>query len=86
MRTRITIFTPAEQLALARRMRGDVSDPTGIFRRAKDKLEEIQAWQTPTGKKLLHKLLQQQRNTPEEETAQPNEEKSFEEFAQEIGY
>lgn len=82
------IFTEAEIQAMARRMSGDLSDPTGIYSRARKKLKEIQDWNKDSKKKiLLNRLLKQQRKRDKiEEKAKPNEVKSFEDFRKEIGY
>jgi len=80
------LFTQVELDAMARRLKGEKSDPTGAFSRARKKLLEIQAWHTPTMRKHLHTLLKQKRTISRNEQAAPNEEKSFEEFRQEVGY
>lgn len=80
------LFTDVELAAMSRRLKGDMSDPTGAFSRARKKLLEIKAWHTPAMRKTLHSLLKQERAMNEDEPAKPNEVKSFEEFRQEIGY
>jgi len=85
MRERLTIFTEAEDEAIKRRLNGEVSDPTGAFRRARDKLEEIQKWNTPSMQRALKKLLKQ-RGERVEEKAKPNDVKSFEDFSKTVGY
>jgi len=67
-------------------MKGEVSDPTGAFSRARTKLLEIQAWNTPQMRGTLHKLLKQKRVTKVEEPAPPNDEKTLDEFIGEVGY
>jgi len=86
MRTRVTIFTEAETRAIFRRWNGEVSDSTGAFRRARDKLEEIQRWHTdPKMRKVLKKVLKQ-RGERVEEKAKPNDELTFDDFKDKYGY
>jgi hypothetical protein len=82
-----SIFTDTELEAMAKRLKGDYTDPTGIYaNRVRPKLKEIRAWHTPAMSKRLHSLLKTQRKVREEEPAQPNEEKTLNEFQQTIGY
>lgn len=80
------IFTQVELEAMAKRLQGEKSDKTGAFARARKKLLEIEAWHTPAMRKRLHSLLEQERKQRIEEAATPNEEQTFEEFKQEVGY
>jgi hypothetical protein len=86
MKSESKIFEDAELEAIHRRHEGNISDPTGAFARARKKLLEIKTWTTPGGRKLLHSLLKQKRGTKIDIPAKPNDEKSFEEFRQEVGY
>lgn len=80
------LFTEVEMAAMSRRLHGEVKDPTGAFSRARVKLLEIQAWNTPQMRGTLHKLLKQRRVTKTEEPAPPNDEKTLDEFISEVGY
>lgn len=80
------IFTDAEMAAMSRRLHGEVSDKTGAFSRAREKLREIQAWTKPEMRGTFHKLLKQRRTTKTEEKAPPNDEKTLDEFISEVGY
>jgi hypothetical protein len=82
-----SLFTEAEEKAMAKRLAGDYSDPTGIFtNNVRPKLKEIQAWNTPEMRARIKKLEQYQRRVSDPEPAAPNEEKTFTEFSKEIGY
>ena len=84
MNTRL--FTDVEMRAMSRRLHGEVSDKTGAFSRARKKLLEIQAWNTPQMRVTFLKLLKQRRPTKAEEPVPPNEEKTLDEFITEVGY
>ena len=80
------LFTIAEEQAMARRLAGDHTDPTGIYVRVREKLKEIQAWHTPQMRTLIKKLLAYQHKTETDDTPIVPDEKSFDEFTQEVGY
>jgi hypothetical protein len=88
MTSKHSLFTEAEMNAMKERLHGDYSDKYSVFaNRVRPKLKEIQAWNTPRMRRQVKNLLLYRRKMPdEEEPAQPNEEKSFAEFAQEVGY
>jgi hypothetical protein len=88
MTSRHSLFTEAEMNAMKERLHEDYSDKYSVFaNRVRPKLKEIQAWNTPRIRRQVKKLLAYKRKMPdEEEPAQPNDEKTLNEFTQEVGY
>lgn len=83
-----SLFTKTEMETIAQRLKGNYTDPTGIYAgRIRPKLKEIQAWHTPKMYTKIKKLLEQKHKTePDDTPAKPNDEIPFEQFRQEIGY
>ena len=86
MKSTSSIFEDKELESMARRLKGEYTDPNGTFARARKKLLEIQAWTTPDMRKRLTSLLKQKRSMSIEESAKPNDEATLTEFVQEVGY
>ena len=83
---RYSLFTQAELEAMARRLKGDYRDHTGIFNnRVRPKLQEIQAWHTPKMRARIKKLLKYKYKHNDEPVV-PNKEQSLEAFSKEVGY
>ncbi|KYK26029.1 hypothetical protein AYK26_01115 [Euryarchaeota archaeon SM23-78] len=83
------IFTNQELEIIKGRLDGNLNDSTGVFsRRIRPKLKEILAWNTPSMKKQLKKLLKQSRVTEKISLEVPREKKEmeFEEFKKKHGY
>lgn len=84
MKSKSSIFNDRELEAINKRINGDYTDPTGVFSKIRPKLREIEIWSKNKAK--LKKLLRQKRRTEFIDEKPKTEEKSFEEFRQEIGY
>ena len=85
------ILTNKELEIIQNRLKGNMSDPTGVFsRRIRPKLKEILVWSTHDMRKKLKTLLKQQRVTDDTShtTTAPVKQKEvdFEEFKKKYGY
>jgi hypothetical protein len=83
------LFTNIELEIIKIRLNGNLNDSTGVFsRRIRPKLKEILAWNTPSMKRQLKKLLKQKRTTDTElqESPPQKSEMGFEEFKKKHGY
>lgn len=86
-KTKNGIFTERQIEIINKRLGGDLSDTEGQFAKIRPRLIDIRLWQTPSKKAELKKLLTKRgKEYRPPELVKPNDEQSFNEFRQEIGY